>query len=175
SNIVGNADGASSDQLFTGADSDYFTGANWNNVMYITNGVDQLVKYDGTEMSRSYVDLDVEGGPDNDLGNCKFIFVFRGRLMVLHTTEKGTTYRQRARISEVNLPGTWKAASYVDAPADHTIQAAKFIDNDLVVWFDRSVWKLIYTGDPTLPFEWRNIDQERGTIAPQSVINPSTR
>ena len=169
---LGNAVAADSDRLFTGTDLDFFRGADWNNILYFCNGdvSDGIWQFDGTHYWERWIDLDVEGGPDNDVTGAKHIFIYKGRIVILNTTERGSTYRQRARWSETNLPGTWKDSKYVDAPTDHTIRAAAFIDRDLVVWFDRSTWKLVYTADPTLPFEWERIDDERGLIAPYSLV-----
>ncbi len=157
--IFGKLDGTADEQEFTGDESNFFVGQNWNNVVYLTNNKDQIQKYDGTALSRLYIDLDVEGGSDNDVNSCMFIFNYKSRLLILRTTERSEFYPVRARWSEVNSPNIWKEANYVDCPisGDYII-AADFVGDDLIVWFSRSIWKLIYTGDADLPFRWERVE-----------------
>lgn len=170
-NIFGAADGPASEQEFTGEDTNFFWFENWNNVGYITNGIDQIQKYTGSGLSRLYIDLDVEGGPDNDVDNCLMIFSYKSRIVLLRTIERGDNHYQRARWCQVNNPGIWKEADYVDAPTEDWIMAADFIGEDLIVWFERSVWKLTYTGDADLPFRWEKIVATEGCYATYSMVS----
>lgn len=169
-NILGDSTTAIVENLFTGDDKDFFRGVNWEGVLYLTNGVDQVRKYNGTDMTYHNLDLSVLGGPDNDMNTCRMIFLYKNRLVFLDTTENGTRHRQRVRYSESLLPNQSKATSTIDAPTDADIITAEFIDEDLIVWFDDEVWKLLYTGDPDVPFDWRRIDRERGCVAPFSLV-----
>ena len=171
--IFGVADGAASEQEFTGDDKNFFWFESWNNVGYITNGIDQIQKYTGSGLSRLYIDLDVEGGPDNDVDNCLMIFSYKSRIVLLRTIERGDNHYQRARWCQVNNPGIWKEADYVDAPTEDWIMAADFIGEDLIVWFERSVWKLTYTGDADLPFRWEKIVATEGCYATYSLYKYS--
>lgn len=170
SNILGDSTSIVTENLFTGDDNDFFRGVNWEGVLYVTNGVDQVRKYDGTTMTFFNLDLSTLGGPDNDLNTCRMIFLYKNRLVFLDTTESGTRHRQRVRYTESLLPNQSKSTSSIDAPTDAEIITAEFIDEDLIVWFDSQVWKLLHTGDATVPFEWRRIDRERGCVAPFSLI-----
>jgi len=169
--IFGVADGAASEQEFTGEDNNFFWLECWNNVSYITNGKDQIQKYTGSGLSRLYIDLDVEGGPDNDVNTCLLIFSYKGRLVLLRTTERGEPCYRRARWCQINNPGIWKEADYVDAPTEDWIMAADFIGEDLIVFFERSIWKLAYTYDADLPFRWEKIVSTEGCYAPFSLVS----
>lgn len=169
-NILGTSTTAIVPNIFTGSDKDFFRGVNYQGILYVTNGVDQVRKYDGTTMTYHNLDLTTTGGPDNDMNTCRMIFLYKNRLVFLDTTEFGTRYRNRMRYTEVLLPNQSAATSTIDAPTDADIITAEFIDEDLIVWYDTEVWKLLYTGDPDIPFEWRRIDRERGCVAPFSLI-----
>ena len=161
--------------LFTGEDNQFFQGTSWDDTLYFCNGAtgDGVYQFNGEHYWPLVIDLNTEGGGSNSVTQAKCVFLYKSRLLILETAESGNRHRQRARWSEVNLPGTWKHDKYIDAPTDQTIQMAAFIDEDLVCWFDRSVWRLIYTGNADLPFEWRRISSDRGLRAPYSLVTLS--
>lgn len=168
--IIGEADGAATDDEFTGDNTNFFWVENWNEVSYITNDNDVIQKYDGSDLTRLNIDLDVEAGPDNDITRCKLIFLIKSRLVLFDVTEKGTVYRTRARWCDINDPDTWKNANYIDADTDQWIMAADFLGDDLVVFCERSVWKFSYTADAYAPFRWDRIDAVEGCYAPMSLV-----
>jgi len=168
--IIGDSTATASDEEFTGTDSDFFWVENWNGKTYITNNQDQIQKYDGTDLAGLYVDLDTEGGPDNDLNSCLLIFLYKSRLVLLRTNESGTSHYQRARWCDINNPETWPADNYVDAPTEDWIVSADFMGEDLIVWFERSVWRLAYTGDVSLPFRWEKLADTEGCYASFSLV-----
>jgi len=94
----------------------------------------------------------------------------KDRLVLFDIDDTGATHRQRARWCEINDPDTWKSASWVDAPTDDWIVAGNFIGDDLIIFFERSIWKFSYTGDPDYPFRWAQIDSIEGCRAQMSLI-----
>jgi len=169
-NIVGEADGTGTDDEFTGDNTNFFWLENWGEVSYITNNNDVIQKYNGTNLSRLHIDLDVEGGPDNDVTSAKLIFALKQKLVIFDITERGSDYHQRARWSENNDVTTWKDANYIDADTDEWIISADFIGDNLIVFFERSVWKFSYTGDPDQPFRWDRVDSVEGCYAQMSIV-----
>ena len=169
--VFGVADGTEDEQEFTGDNNDFFWFENWENVGYLVNNKDQIQKYSGTKLSRLYIDLDVEGGPDNDVNTCLMIFSYHSRLILLRTTERGNPKYQRVRYSEIDDPSTWKDANYVDAPTEDWIMAADYIGEDLIVWFERSIWKLAYTDNADLPFRWEKLVATEGCYATFSLAS----
>jgi len=157
----------------TGDDSQFFWICNWQDVAYFVNGKDQIRTYDGTVQGNLVVDLDVLGGPDNDVATTLIIVVYKNRLMLLSPTVDGTIQRQRAMWSEINLPRQWQAANYIDCPTTDSIVTAGFIGEDLVVLFTASTWKLIYTGDTTIPFRWEKLKSDYGATATYSLTEYS--
>lgn len=169
-NIVGVADGIQDEQEFTGDDGDFFWVENWKSIAYIANGVDQIQKYNGAHTSRLYIDLDTSAGPDNHVSACLFIFAIKGRIVIFRTIERGNAHKQRARWCDINNPQAWQESNYVDAPTEDWIVAADFIGEDLIVWFERSIWKFAYTGDVSLPFRWEKLVGTEGAYATYSLV-----
>ena len=157
----------------TGDDSQFFWVANWNDIAYITNGKDQIRTYNGTVLGNLVIDLDVLGGPDNDVATALIVVVYKGRLLLLSPTVDGTAQRQRAMWCEVILPRQWQAANYVDCPTTDSIVTAGFIGEDLIVMFTDSTWKLVYTTDATIPFRWEKIKSDYGATSTYSVTEYS--
>ena len=169
---VAHAKGQPSYELLTGDDADFMWFESWRDVGYFTNNIDQIQKYDGSHPTRLTIDLDIEGGPDNDVNTCLLIFHIKNRIMILRTTERGEAHYQRARWSEVTSRGealVFKDENYSDADRDDWIMGADFIGNELIVFFERGVMKLVYTGDPDIPFKWENVPSQEGCYATMSL------
>lgn len=172
-NIAGQSDGANSDDAFTGDNTSYFQAASWNLLgssrTYITNNNDPIQKYDGTNLSQLVVDT---GDDDdiNDLNSCRLIFVYRERLVLLSTIEDGIDFKQRARWCTIKDPQSWPTANFKDIPTQDVIVSAGFLFNDLYVWCEKSTWRLAYTGDSAVPFEWEFISENQGSVAQNSLV-----
>lgn len=157
---------------FTGDDANFFWFENWRDVGYATNNIDQIRKFDGSYLTRLNIDLDVEGGPDNDVNTCLLIFHIKNRILLLRTMERGEAHYQRARWSQVIQRGqavVFRDDDYSDADRDDLLIGADFIGNDLVIGFERGAMKLLYTGDPDVPFKWDNIPSQEGFYATMSL------
>jgi hypothetical protein len=60
-----------------------------------------------------------------------------------------------------------------DAPTDDLIVSAAFLGEDIIVWFNRQLWRLRYTGDFPFPYNWERIpgrERSGGSIATFSTI-----
>ena len=156
---------------WAGGDYDFFHGCNARNYLYATNNTDQIYRWNGAAWAA--FDIDIDGaGAANDVDTCLMIFYYKERLVLLRPTESGTLYPQRARWCEPADHTDWTNDGYVDCPTGDWIMTAGFVGEDLVVWFDKSTWRLRYTGDSTLPFRWERIDTSKGSFSPFSgVIN----
>lgn len=156
--------------IFTGSDSDFFFFENWKDRLFITNNVDRIKVYDGTNVAN--LDIDFDGDDVNDVNTCLLIFVYKGHLVLLRTIEKGINCPHRARSSVPNSYTNWKESqggAYVDCPSIDWIMGADFIENDLVCGMERSVWILKYFGDPNLPFKWENVKGTEGCFSTFSI------
>lgn len=131
----------------------------------------------------------------NFLIGALIILPYKGRLVVLNTLEgpdlaNTVRFLQRARWSWVGTPfydaashpdGTgsdaaaWRSdqvgkGGFIDAPTQEAIVSAEFIKDTLIVYFERSTWQLVYTGNETLPLVWQKINTELGTESTHSVV-----
>jgi len=71
------------------------------------------------------------------------------------------------------IGGTTKrsdGAGFIDAPTEEEIEAAEFIKDRLIVYFERSTWELAYTGNQIQPFVWQKINTELGSKSLKSPV-----
>ena len=153
--------------------------------------------FDGNGWINFLPPIDSTSGPGpNFLMGAKIIVTYRNRLVVLNTTE-GTSvgafneFPQRARWSQNGTPyyvdtlpsgfsgsfegDAWNSdvvgkGGFIDAPTSEQIISAEFINDDLIVYFERSTWKLSYYGSPVLPFVWIRVNVELGAESTFSVV-----
>ena len=158
----------SESDTWTGGDSNFFWCENYIDKIFMVNNVDQIRSYDGTTIAA--VTADTDDDAVNDVDTCLLMFNYKERLVLLRTTENGTAHPQRARWPKAG--GTdFTNDGYVDAPTVEWIMGADFIGDDLVVFFERSIWILKYTGDATLPFRWEQIAITEGCYATFSLMS----
>lgn len=151
---------------FTGTDADLFQAVNWLNTLYFCNGVDDVGYFDGTDIG--FMDITAGG---EALTAVKLIFPYHSRLVFLNLVEGATRFAQRARWSDTGDPNTWPTANYLDAPTNDQIKGAAFVNDELIVFFDKSTWILRYAGDPELPFYWTKISSDTGTVTSHTVLS----
>lgn len=154
--------------------------------------------YDGNSaFTEGWVNFTPQVDGTNFLTAALIIVPYYGRLVVLNTHEgvatPGTAYPQRARWCQIGNPfyanpkpvlfqGTigpsnidaWRSdipgrGGFIDAPTSEHIVSAAFYKDQLVVFFERSTWVLLYTGDPVLPFIFERINSEFGC---ESTFSP---
>jgi len=129
------------------------------------------------------------------LQQARCIVAFKGRLLAFNTYEGpnllgSTHFPQRLRWSQNGTPleqGTvvagptygvvsaWASdivgyGGYLDAPTAEQIVSVEFIKDTLLVKFERSSWKLVYTGNEQLPFVFQKINTEMGSESTFSTI-----
>ncbi len=123
------------------------------------------------------------------------IVPYKGRLLMFHTFEGDDTttvteFPQRLRWSQNGTPltigtvvagptwgvvGAWADdvigyGGYVDAPTQEQIVSVGFIKDILVVKFERSSWRIVYTGNEVLPFVFEKINAELGAESTFSLV-----
>lgn len=149
--------------IWSGADDNFFWAENWADEMFVTNNVDQIQRFDGSSFQK--LDVDFTGDGTNDVDSCLLIFSYKQRLILLRPQEMGDLKPQRARWCVAGDWSDWTNDGYVDAPTLDWIMAADFLGDDLVVFFERSIWSLKYTGDADQPFVWKKLVSTEGSYA----------
>jgi len=152
--------------IFTGTDVNLVWLENWNDVSYFTNFKDRPMTYDGETVAPLLIDTNGDG--INDVDQALLVFAFKSRLVILRTYEDGNHFPQRARWAK---PGTtdFSDDEYVDAPTVDWIIGGEFLNDKLIIYFERSVWELRYTGDFDLPFDWIKLADTEGSYATFSI------
>lgn len=118
------------------------------------------------------------------LEQARILLPFKDRLIAMNTFEganlaASTSFPQRIRWSQNGDPtdqvNGWRddvigRGGFLDVPTREVIISAEFVKDVLLVKFERSSWKLIYTGNETLPFNIQKINTELGAESTFSVI-----
>ena len=120
----------------------------------------------------------------------RIVLQFKNRLILLNTVENvsgvDTSFRNRCRYSAVGNPlfgtvGTvYTSVSFmedlpgfgnaIDAATQEAIVSAEFLKDRLIVYFERSTWELVYTGNQIYPFTFQKINTELGCESTFSTV-----
>lgn len=156
---------------------------------------DNMWSYDGSTWS-TFIPYFLPAGGAPSTGSfvqtARIIVPFKNRLILLNTIEynSGTAANQafnnRARYSFVGSPfavNAWyelgqsdssgnvaSGGGAIDASTEEAIVSAEFIKDRLIVYFDRSTWELVYTGNQVDPFVWQKINTELGSESTFSTV-----
>jgi hypothetical protein len=167
---------------YTGNKYQFFTWVNYASAasvprLLFTNNKDVIQQYDGTTVTDyvySMLSTDAIPVPVTTL-TCSWMADFKDRLILLRTTENGTIYAKRIRISGTgqnsdDFRTSATGAGFIDIPDGTWIQGAAFNRDDLIIFTEASTWVLKYTGNDTKPFVLNKIDESRGSDATFGVI-----
>ena len=181
---------------WTGGNDDYFWSTNFQNSMWATNNVDPLRFFNGSFTQGWNNQKPIVSGATR-LDTCLMCIPYKGRLVLLNTTEGGNNFRQRARWSQLGtayVPAAgadpavvtpsgyatdvdaWRSdisgrGGFNDADTSERIVSAGIVRDTLIVFFQRSTWRLRYTGNEILPFIWERINTQYGSEATFSTIS----
>lgn len=134
--------------------------------------------------------------PFTTLVGCLLMFSYRGYLVFLNTTEGNEqgvfNYGNRARWTQIGTPYYSSPAPIIpsvqgidplaarddvfgrggadDAPTSEVIIGADFIRDILIVYFERSTWRLRFVNNSQNPFVWERINVEFGSDSTFSTI-----
>ncbi len=179
-----------------GSNSDFFWSSNyyvdptsnanlfWATNSNMTGGIQDPIRYyNNATWSAAFNPLILAA---SNLYNAQIIVPYKDRLLFFNTWE-GTTaggiagatnFRQRLRYSQNGTPLAADAfrqdivgkGGYIDAPTSEAIVSAEFIKDTLIVKFERSSWKIVYTGNEVLPFVFQKINTELGSESKFSLV-----
>lgn len=160
---------------YTGTKYNFFTWTNYESAtdtprLLFCNNVDPIQQYDGTTVAAYVYTLTGVA-----VLTCSYMVQMKDRLILLRTTEDGTIFPKRIRISGTGancdvFDTTATGAGFIDIPDGTWIQGAAFNRDDLIIFTEASTWVLKYTGNDTTPFALNKIDESRGCDATFSVI-----
>ncbi len=155
------------------------------------------LNYGGTTTHTSWANYNPPIDPDNALVGTLLMFAYRGYLVFLNTWEGNLSagvhnFGNRARWTQIgtpyySLPVANDPATFTfdpkavrddlfgrgganDAPTNEVIIAAGFIRDILVVYFERSTWRLRFVNNSQNPFVWERVNVELGSDCTFSSI-----
>ena len=178
---------------FTGLTQNFFTFQNWrlnsrgavpaaagalrlDDVMFLTNNVDEPMVYDGTDIKRL---SEIEDGavvprnpyrepPEGSLDRALHVLSYGERLCWLRPVINGIEYPQGVLWGPINdnsglaLDYQGSGSGLSSAVTDSSITSFKFIRDTLIVFFETDIYALEITKDPFAPFQWTKLEDERG-------------
>lgn len=166
---------------FTSRNYELFNGTMYRGHLYATNFRDEMQRYDGTTMVP--FTPTVAGG--DTVRSARIIIAYRGRMILFYTYEgdginPDTPYPQRARWSAPQVdptnPNAWgdvtpNGATFADAATGQAIVGAAVVRDQLIVYFERSIWSLKYTDNALRPFQWEIVNNQYGAGSTNGVWN----
>lgn len=174
---------------WTGSDSQFFWGTSWNGanpfdyVLYVTNFNEAEPNYMRFLFNGQWDNFRPQITALNFIDSARIIVPFKNRLVLFNTWENEAGvqrhYPARARWSQANASplavDSWREdipgkGSGLDAPTNEAIVTVEFIKDRLIVFFERSTWEFVYTGNQIYPFAWQQINTELGAESTFSVI-----
>lgn len=160
---------------YTGDFSQFFSWTNYESGpgvprLLFCNNKDPIQQYDGTTVSNYTYTLS-----GITTLTCSFMVQMKDRLILLRTTENGTVFPKRIRVSGTGANAdvfdtSATGAGVIEIPDATWIQGAAFNRDDLIIFTQSTTWVLKYTGNDTTPFVLDKIDESRGCDATFSVI-----
>lgn len=178
---------------WSGNDDQFFWSTTWigtdssinQDTMFVTNnnpldGIKSLTG--GTSGTWSLFQPQIDATP-NYLITAQVIVVFKNRLVALNTWEgpdaaSAINFPARMRWSAVGSPfamNSWRQdipgnGNALDNSTTQELITAEFVKDRLIVYFDRSTWEVVYTGNQVYPFIWQQINTELGAESTFSIV-----
>lgn len=172
--------------IWTGTNAQFFWGDTWRgtaantNLLFVSNfnTADQIKYWDGVV----WTNFNPLYNAAETIETARIIVPFKDRLVLLNTIETvggvPTQFRNRCRFSQNGSPIAADAfredipgkGGFLDCSTQEAIISAQFIKDRLIVFFERSTWELVYTGNEILPFRWFQINTELGVESTFSVV-----
>ncbi len=167
------------------------------NSQVTTSGQDGIRYYGTLETGNGWANYNPPVDPDNALAGCLLMFGYRGYLVFLNTTEGPnpanlSNYGNRARWTQIGTPyyahpvpqspslqtvdplavrdDLFGRGGANDAPTNEVIVAAEFIRDILIVYFERSTWRLRFVNNAQNPFVWERVNKDLGAESTFSAI-----
>lgn len=182
-----------SDDYFTGDFTNFFNSTNWggasNAYLYLTNDVDPITVYDGTNISRPpfSIDQDDYNNYVNNIGHCLDVDVYKNRLILqrpnlINAEAANGTYYQSFRWSRINPNGDLRISTNLiaDVPGNggelsaatqDIIRSSEILRDTFLVPFSNSTWWFRFNGNlVNPPFTWVKLNGTKSTDAPYGTV-----
>lgn len=120
---------------------------NWNNVVYMTNGVNVPFEWAGAGTA-------IPSAVPPNLTTAKYVSQFNNYLFYANVTVNSVVYSTRFYYSNISDPSTWGAADWIEVGFNdgQEITGMKVLGDRLVIYKTRSIYNVFFTGDASIPF-----------------------
>ena len=178
--------------LWTEDDSHFFWSMNYRGqynedyLLFVTNNsaTDHIRYWDTATSTWTTFTPRYNSVATDVINGCRLIIPFKRRLLFLNTYEYKTSdgatnhHPNRVRFSQsgdgrdatLSFREDLKKAGWVDASTREEIMSAKLLRDRLIVFFERSTWELVYTGNQVKPFTFQRINSELGVESTFSTV-----
>jgi len=139
----------------------------YQDICIVTNGNDEPQEWDGSSITTT----DLDAVSDLSLESADWVADFKDRLFLGNVTISSTAYPNRVYYSDNTDITTWGATSFltVGYSDGEEITGLKVLGDELIVYKERSIWKIRYIGDPDLPFAVVKSLSDVGCISGRTV------
>jgi hypothetical protein len=167
---------------YTGNKFNFFSWVNYESAtstprLIFSNNKDVIQQYDGASVTDYVYNMLTTAAVPAAVTTltCALVFQMKDRLLLLRTTENGTIYGRRIRISGTGASSddfrtSATGAGVIDIPDGTWIAGAAFNRDDLIIFTEQATWALKFTGNDTVPFVLNKIDESRGSEATYAAI-----
>lgn len=137
---------------------------NWLNTVYVTNNTDVPFKWVGSGNAA------VMTVPTN-LTKAKCVVQYNNYLFLGNVVVGGTTHKSRFYWSNLKDDSTWLTTSFIEISKDDGQQIMNMVvmGDRLVVFKERSIYNVFFTGDADIPFNVQKSNSNVGCAAQHSV------
>lgn len=182
---------ATSTNYFTGTIKNFFNWTNWQptdpdvftssvSYLYMTNGVDPITLFDGTNLSRPI--LYVNSAMTDYITTSLDVQVFKNRLLAIkpslnstsNSVNQGIFWSQQFNPRNFIADLAGNGGSDTAATSD-ILQSFNFLRDICVVRFTKSVWIFRYSGNDFKPFFFQKINATKWTQCPYASIEYDER
>ena len=173
---------------WTGNNAQFFWCVNYygstanSNDLWVTNYHDTIAYWNGVGWTSPVITTATTVGT-SIVQTARIIIPFKHRLVLLNTKETvngapNVTFNNRCRYSATGSPtgvDSWNVSipgegGFVDPSTAEAIVTAQLLKDRLIVYFERSTWELVYTGNQLQPFVWQKINTELGAESTFSQV-----
>ena len=137
---------------------------NFLNEVYMTNNIDVPFKWNGTGNGSA---MTIPSG----LTKAKNVVQFNNYLFLGNVVVSSITHKSRFYWSNLKDTETWLATSFIEISKDDGQQIIKMyvLGDRLVMFKERSIYNIFFTGDNDIPFVVQKSNSHVGCVAPFSV------
>ena len=126
---------------------DQFSNTMFNTYLYLTNGTDVPIKYVTGDTASA-------AGIPTGLTRADFVEEFNNYLFYANVTISGVAYPTRIYWSTIRDPDTWSTSDWIEIGLNdgQEITGLKVLSDRLVVYKEKSIYNVYFTGDADIPF-----------------------